>query len=65
MDAQRFPSLALHFKAVLKTGSGCRVWGIKTFLANSRYILSSHFGLSKVGLSLHKVTSTFKEKTRL
>jgi len=31
MDAQRFPSLALHFKAVLKTGSGCRVWEIKGF----------------------------------
>ncbi|MEJ2898540.1 hypothetical protein [Acinetobacter sp. NS-4] len=31
MDATRFPSLALHFKAGLKTGSGCRVWEIKGF----------------------------------
>ncbi|MDN5512098.1 hypothetical protein [Acinetobacter sp.] len=31
MDATRFPSLALHFKAVLKTGSGCCVGEIKDF----------------------------------
>jgi hypothetical protein len=31
MDAARCPSLALHFKAVLKTGSGCRVWATKDF----------------------------------
>jgi len=31
MDATRFPSLALHFKAVLKTGSGCCVWETKGF----------------------------------
>jgi len=28
---QRFPSLALHFKAVLKTGSECCVWETKGF----------------------------------
>jgi len=31
MDATRFPFLALHFKVVLKTGSGCRVWETKGF----------------------------------
>ncbi len=31
MDATRFPSLALHLKAVLKTGSGCHVWETKGF----------------------------------
>ncbi|NNG81959.1 hypothetical protein HLH16_08335 [Acinetobacter sp. ANC 5378] len=31
MDATRFPSLALHFKAVLKTSSGSRVWETKGF----------------------------------
>ncbi len=31
MDATRFPSLALHFKAVLKTGSGGRVCETKGF----------------------------------
>jgi hypothetical protein len=31
MDATRLPSLALHFKAVLKTGSGCGVWETKGF----------------------------------
>jgi hypothetical protein len=31
MDATRFPSLALHFKAVLKTGSGGRVWETQGF----------------------------------
>ena len=31
MDATRFSSLALHFKAVLKTGSGRRVWETKGF----------------------------------
>jgi hypothetical protein len=31
MDATCFPSLALHFKAVLKTGSGRRVWETKGF----------------------------------
>ena len=31
LDATRFPSLALHFKAVLKTGSGSRVWETKGF----------------------------------
>ncbi|WP_291353808.1 MULTISPECIES: hypothetical protein [unclassified Acinetobacter] len=46
MDATRFPSLALCFKAVLKTGSGCRVWEKKRFL--------STFDLSKVESCLRK-----------
>jgi len=31
MDAICFPSLALHFKAVLENGSGGRVWQTKGF----------------------------------
>jgi len=31
MNDARCPSLALHFKAVLKIGSGCRVWATKDF----------------------------------
>jgi hypothetical protein len=31
MDAAHCPSLAPHFKAALKTGSGCRVWAAKGF----------------------------------
>ncbi|MEG2357745.1 hypothetical protein [Acinetobacter sp.] len=56
MDAARCPSLALHFKAVLKTGSGCRVWATKDFCFT--------LGLSKVKSCLRKGIETFKAKMR-
>jgi len=34
METTRFPSLALYFKALLKTGSGCQVWEAKGVLAD-------------------------------
>lgn len=37
------PTLALHFKAALKTGSGCCVCVTRAFLANSKYILRFSF----------------------
>jgi len=43
-----FPILALHFKAVLKTGSGRRVWETKGFSCGFKiYFEDPHFDLSK------------------
>jgi hypothetical protein len=44
MDATRFPSFALHFKAVLLKLAQEVVYGKqKVFLADSKYILRSSF----------------------